>query len=720
LNVDLKIFRYEKKVNKIYFTLNKAKNILRILEKPDFKTLLLLSLMSLAITIFDSLGLGLLLKIINIKAEDVNSSQELILNALGYTYSITGDYSYVILILILIVIVLFAIKSFALYLESSTRASLIKKVSLRTQVSIFDYYRNLTLAKFNLIPKGFITNLLTVEIERGLFSFTSLTFYFVSVFKVISYSAIALYINPGLTFAAIALSLITLYIQKKISKRITSLSTANTQNSSTLGGLSSQFIQNFKYLNLTGGTLKIKQHFDNVALSLAQNKCTQGKLYGASVAASQLISVVILSLLILIGVIILKTPINLLALGLLLLYRALSSANQAISEWQKFAQGSESFELISDQYILSKNNPTSSHTPTSRKQFEGSIQIQISHVGYKIGNNTILSNVSLDLQDGKIYGLVGKSGSGKSTLLDLISTATLPHEGSILFNNQPWHQLKPKLDLDFFAAVTQDIAIFNDTIFNNVTLWDEPNETNFNKFQKSVIAAQALSFIEKMPQKEKTLLGETGVQLSGGQKQRLAIARELYKNPRILILDEACSALDAPTEKEIFQSLASQKVQKIIIIASHRPQALLQCDEIIVLDQGKIVEKGDYRSLISNRHSAFAELCNISSPIKINHIRVTLNPPDQAFLKFEEFAHEDMEIKNISLTGLNFSTPKTFPMIIGNTYAVKLNIRGQLHQCKISIVHRTGETVGAHFLGELNSQYKDLVLQILSEKIEEH
>lgn len=148
--------------------------------------------------------------------------------------------------------------------------------------------------------------------------------------------------------------------------------------------------------------------------------------------------------------------------------------------------------------------------------------------------------------------------------------------------------------------IVQDPVIFNDTIFNNISFWDQKNDTNLERFRKICKKSAIDTFIQNLPQKEDTLLGYNGLNVSGGQKQRLAIARELYKDAEIIFMDEATSNLDSETENEIQTNLFSLKGEFTFVIVAHRLSTVKMADRIILLKKGEIAAIGDYRSLLEN------------------------------------------------------------------------------------------------------------------------
>ncbi len=222
--------------------------------------------------------------------------------------------------------------------------------------------------------------------------------------------------------------------------------------------------------------------------------------------------------------------------------------------------------------------------------------IDFTNVSFKYNQDFVLKNINLRIEKGKMIALVGHSGSGKSTIGDLIPRFYNIQEGDISIDGL---QLN-KIHLDDLRArigiVTQEAIIFNDTVTANITMGKEVDP---QALKMAADTANATEFIEGLENGFDTFLGDRGSRLSGGQKQRLAIARAIYKNPPILILDEATSALDTESEKLVQDALDKLMRNRTSIVIAHRLSTVRHADEIIVLKQGEIVEKGTHNELIS-------------------------------------------------------------------------------------------------------------------------
>ncbi|NDK57534.1 ABC transporter ATP-binding protein [Pontibacter fetidus] len=222
--------------------------------------------------------------------------------------------------------------------------------------------------------------------------------------------------------------------------------------------------------------------------------------------------------------------------------------------------------------------------------------VEYRNVEFNYGDDKVLDGVSFSLDKGKIIALVGPSGSGKSTIVDLLPRFYDVVGGQILIDGKDIRDVKLQDLRSHMGIVTQESILFNDTIFNNIAF----NKTDAT--EEEVIAAakvaNAHEFIMETPNGYQTMIGDRGSRLSGGQRQRLNIARAILKNPAILILDEATSALDTESEKLVQEALTNLMRNRTSIVIAHRLSTIQHADEILVLQKGKVVERGTHDQLL--------------------------------------------------------------------------------------------------------------------------
>ena len=215
----------------------------------------------------------------------------------------------------------------------------------------------------------------------------------------------------------------------------------------------------------------------------------------------------------------------------------------------------------------------------------------------------ILKDISFNVPDGKKTSIVGETGAGKSTISRLLFNFYKPSSGKILINNQDSSKISEKSLREIIGVVPQDTVLFNDSIYYNIK-YGNPNAKKEEIMQASK-NANIHDFIMSLPHKYNTIVGERGLKLSGGEKQRVSIARTLLKNPKILFFDEATSALDLNTEKEIQKNLKNISKNKTTLTITHRLSTIINSDNIIFLDKGKILEEGNHKELLSKKGKYF-------------------------------------------------------------------------------------------------------------------
>ena len=226
-------------------------------------------------------------------------------------------------------------------------------------------------------------------------------------------------------------------------------------------------------------------------------------------------------------------------------------------------------------------------------------EISLTHVNFGYGNDKVLKNINYTFRPGKVYAIVGTTGCGKSTIINLLYRLWDVDSGEITVNGKNVKEYNLCSLRKSIAVVSQNTFLFDDTIENNLTL------NNSKIKQKDYVAVCKQigidEFISKLPKGYQTQVGENGVKLSGGQRQRIAIVRMILQSKDILIFDEATSALDNITQEYILDNLRQYYKNKIVIMIAHRLSTIKKADEILVLNNGEIVEVGDHELLMKKK-----------------------------------------------------------------------------------------------------------------------
>jgi ABC-type multidrug transport system fused ATPase/permease subunit len=229
-------------------------------------------------------------------------------------------------------------------------------------------------------------------------------------------------------------------------------------------------------------------------------------------------------------------------------------------------------------------------------------KIEIKNVAYRYPGiqEPAINNLSIEIEKGSSIAFIGKSGAGKTTLVDVILGLLLPQKGDIRVDNQSiYKHLREWQNL--IGYIPQSIFLLDDTIAKNIAFGVPEDKIDFEKMEQAIRASELSEFIHSLPEGIYTSVGERGVRLSGGQRQRIGIARALYREREILVLDEATSSLDNETEEKVSESIQTLFGKKTVIIIAHRLSTVEKCDKIYLLDKGEIVESGSFNEVIKGK-----------------------------------------------------------------------------------------------------------------------
>lgn len=267
------------------------------------------------------------------------------------------------------------------------------------------------------------------------------------------------------------------------------------------------------------------------------------------------------------------------------------------------ASGERLFAILDIEPAIQKSS-----NPLPIKDFKDKIEFR--EVSFKYLNEPVLKGINLTITKGKTIALVGPSGAGKSTLADLIPRFYDVTSGKILLDSNDIRDYEPKELISLMGIVTQEAILFNDSVYNNITFGLEG--VTAADVEKAAKIANAHEFIVNLENGYDTNIGDRGANLSGGQRQRLAIARAVLKNPPILILDEATSALDTESEKLVQEALTNLMKNRTSIVIAHRLSTIQHADEIVVIKDGSIVERGTHKDLI-DKGGLYSHLCQLQT-----------------------------------------------------------------------------------------------------------
>ena len=277
-------------------------------------------------------------------------------------------------------------------------------------------------------------------------------------------------------------------------------------------------------------------------------------------------------------------------------FRIMPSINRIVSSMQSVRFTLPILHSLHEELINIRENPLPSHDESDLFNLSSEIELKNISFSYR-DSKTVLEGIDMIIPAGSCVGLIGESGAGKSTLLDLLLGLNQPSSGEILIDGK-------RLDENLrswqkgIGYVPQDVFLTDDTLKRNIAFGLEEEDIDNEKIASAIKLAKLDTFVEGLPEKENTTVGERGVRISGGQKQRIGIARALYENPSVLVLDEATSSLDSSTEIEVMSSIRELIGTKTIIIVAHRISTMADSDFLYKIEKGKIGKKLFYQDVI--------------------------------------------------------------------------------------------------------------------------
>ena len=455
---------------------------------------------------------------------------------------------------------------------------------------------------------GHMINVLTNETKR----FSSGLKVFGQVLVGLIY--IAIYVPAILTLQLIlspilvVATLVVFIAVRPLIERTRLLSISASQQNSALAAELIQFVHAIPYLKATATLPNLRQHVRARVKEVANLDLRMGLRTAILGGFKEPVAVAVLIIYILIEVEIGGGSLASVAVVGLLLYRLLNQTLGLPAAFQRINQLTGSINFVVD-FTRDVTEAAEHDGPNVIKSIDS--DIVFSNVRFDRGDRNILRDINLKIPQHQTIGVVGESGAGKTTFFHLLTGLLEPSDGSITVAGQDYHSLQRRSLRRLIGYVPQDPVIINDTIANNICLYacDPGNPECREKIISAAAAANCETFLESTPDGLDTMVGDRGMRLSGGQRQRIAIARELFKDPELLIFDEATSSLDSQSEAYVQDSIDQLHGKRTIVIIAHRLSTMRHCDWLYVFADGSVIEQGGFNELYGNADSAFRRMC---------------------------------------------------------------------------------------------------------------
>jgi subfamily B ATP-binding cassette protein MsbA len=395
-----------------------------------------------------------------------------------------------------------------------------------------------------------------------------------------------------------------------------SLKSASRKSKETLGGLISvieETLGSLKVIKAFSAMGPMQKKFENINQTYYKQSV---KVYRKTDLSSPLTEVVVTGILMFIlfigGNMVFKGELTgpLFLMYFILASQLIPPIKQLTTSYSNIQKGVASEERI-DKILLADNVIVDKANAKELESFNKEIEYKnLSFAYHKGDEGYVLKNINLKIEKGKTVALVGQSGSGKTTMADMLPRFYESDKGALLIDGIDIKDLKTESVRKHIGVVTQESVLFNDTVKNNIIFG--MNNVSENEVIEAAKIANAHEFILQLTKGYDTIIGDRGGKLSGGQRQRLSIARAILKNPSILILDEATSALDTESEKLVQEALTNLMKNRTSVVIAHRLSTIANADEIIVMNQGEIIERGSHAQLL-RLNGTYKKLCDMQS-----------------------------------------------------------------------------------------------------------
>jgi subfamily B ATP-binding cassette protein MsbA len=474
---------------------------------------------------------------------------------------------------------------------------------LNMRRKVFNNVMDLHVGFFNNERKGDIISKVASDVQVVQFTVTStLQVVFKEPLTMVFYVFVLLSISLKLTLFSLLVIPISGLLIGRIVKRLKRQAMEIHQSFARMVGFLDEALSGIKIVKAFNATERSKQKFDaeNTLYSNLSRKLVRRQQLASPV--SEFLGVTMVAALVWYGgsLIIANAPGALSTsqfIGYIAIYSQLMRPAKALADsFSSIHTGIASGERVLE-LIDTKPDLVDKVGAETLQSFEKEVKFE--EVNFFHGDKQILHNISLTLPKGKTIALVGPSGGGKSTLMDLLPRFYDPSSGKILIDGKPYTDLKVDSIRAQMGIVNQESFLFNDSIFNNI-VYGKPDAS-----EEEVIAAAKIAnaheFIINTEEGYQTSVGDRGNKLSGGQRQRICIARAILTNPPIMLLDEATSALDTESEKLVQDALNNLMKNRTSLVIAHRLSTIQHADEIIVLDKGEIVERGNHSELLAQK-----------------------------------------------------------------------------------------------------------------------
>ena len=514
-----------------------------------------------------------------------------------------------LLVVCILVVVMSLLKSVFAYFGSYCMAPIINGVVRDFQRKMFDKIIKLPLAYFSDERKGDIISKMTSDVQEIKFSImSSLDMIFRDPLTIVVFITFLFYMSPSLTLFVLVLLPLSGLIIGRIGRTLKKTSLEGQNKLGELISIVEETLSGLRIIKAFNGEKKMQEKFGllNQYFLRIMNRITRRR--SLSSPMSEYLGTIVIVVILYVGSMRVLNHTNDLKpeefIGYVVVFsQVINPAKSLANAYYSVQKGLASAERI-EKIIDAEETIFDKPNAVSTQEFKSDIEFR--DVSFAYGLEPVLRNINIKLAKGRTIALVGRSGSGKSTLVDLIPRFIEANEGTVMIDGVDVRDYKLYDLRNLLGIVSQEAILFNDSFFNNIAFG--MNNATLEEVIAAAKVANAHDFIMETPEGYQTNVGDRGGKLSGGQRQRISIARAVLKNPPILILDEATSALDTESERLVQDAIINLMQHRTSIVIAHRLSTIKHADEILVIDEGRIVERGSHEALLAQSDGLYRKL----------------------------------------------------------------------------------------------------------------
>ncbi|MCB1608962.1 MAG: ABC transporter ATP-binding protein [Xanthomonadales bacterium] len=516
--------------------------------------------------------------------------------------------------ILLLIFALYLLKGLVFFAATAMSGRLRAYLQRDLQARLYDQYSQMDYLYYTRRDTGHFFNVMN-QVHAFVHVFYSFSQFLIGLLTTMTYLVMGFVVAWAFGLMAVVVGGAILLLLRRFNRLARTLSIQTAEEQGFFSKAFIESIQSFKYLAATGQAKPLRTAAMGSVDRMTSLQDRQNLAIAFTTALREPLAVGAIVLIVIVQIGLLEQPLAPILVSILLFHRGVNSVIGLQGSWQVTLMQIGAVDLVEREFDqLERQSAAPKGQPVAPLQRQ--IQFRSVSFSYGEGQKPALNELDLTIPALSTVAIVGASGAGKSTLIDTLTLLLKPDAGALYIDDLSAEQIDPSSWREQIGYVLQDTVIFDASIADNISLWGGDVATDSDlrsRITEAVHAARLGEFVDALPEGLNTLVGDRGIRLSGGQRQRLFIARELFKRPRLLILDEATSSLDADAERAIQESLEQLRGQLTVIIIAHRLATVRQADQIHVLEQGRVVESGSFDQLNELTDGRFRRMVELQS-----------------------------------------------------------------------------------------------------------